>query len=726
MSGNSMRRKAVEMISKGWAMELAPVESLSEIYGSSVFSLKKMEQWLPQAALRSLRNTIETGTPLDPTIADVVAKAMKEWAISLGATHYAHVFYPLTGATAEKHISFYTPDEEGGVISEFSGKALTQGESDASSFPNGGLRSTFEARGYTVWDCSSPAYIKRTTNGQTLCIPTAFISWAGEALDKKTPVLRSTAALDRAARRVLSLLGHKEISPISSSCGAEQEYFLIDRSFYVDRPDLMLTGRTLYGAVAAKGQQFADHYFGAIPSRVQVFMHEVEQELFKLSVPVKIRHNEVAPGQFELAPVHETSNVATDHQQLVMAILTETARKHGFACLLHEKPFAGVNGSGKHVNWSFGNKTQGNLLDPGETPHENAQFLLFCAAVVRAVHLYGKVLRATIATASNDHRLGANEAPPSIISVYLGEPLTEVYEQICKGTQKGGRSGGALSVGVDLLPILPRDAGDRNRTSPFAFTGNRFEFRSVGAAQSVAGPVAALNTMTADSLNWIANRLEVELKGQKGDSARRNAVQKIIVEIIEEHSAVIFNGDGYSEAWHQEAVTKRKLPHLPSCAEAIPVLIEQDVIELFARNNVLSKLEMESRYEIYAEQYIKSVDVEAHLALQLFKTRIYPAAMEYIGRLSKSIESSEKVEVKLSRTTLNRIAARLQEALALADELEREVGGEYSSLSEGMRHRRDVLLGLMEQLRMVVDQLEQELDDSLWPLPTYQEMLFVR
>ena len=723
MSGNGMRLDAIERISQGRDVRLPPAKPVSEIFGSHVFTLQKMQAQLPKESYDSLKNTIETGAQLDPNVAAVVADAMKNWAISMGATHYAHVFYPLTGATAEKHDSFYSPDRKnGGVIAKFSGRELTQSEPDASSFPNGGLRSTFEARGYTAWDCSSPAYIKETANGSTLCIPTAFVSWTGEALDKKTPVMRSTAALDRAARRVLKLFGHKSIAPITSSCGAEQEYFLVDRGFYLARPDLVLAGRTLFGAMPAKGQQFDDHYFGAIPRRVQVYMQEVEQELFKLGVPVKTRHNEVAPGQFEIAPIFETSNVATDHQQLVMITLKEVARKHGFACLLHEKPFDGVNGSGKHVNWSLGNSTQGNLFDPGDTPHANAQFLVFCAAVIRGVHLYGKVLRAMVATAGNDHRLGANEAPPAIMSVYLGDQLSDVFDQIRKGGATGSKKAGMLDIGVDSLPVLPRDAGDRNRTSPFAFTGNRFEFRAVGSAQSVASPITALNTIMADSLDFVADRLEEEMKGGKKLNA---AIQTVIQEILRKHSAAIFNGDGYSRAWVEEAA-RRKLPNLRTCAEALPVLRDKDVAELYSHLRVLTKTELESRFEIYAEQYVKSVDVEAKLCVQMFKTQIYPAAVRWTGELAENLARASRAGARLDKGVVATLARLTEKARKLVAKIEKSLASAKDEPLEKAMAERGRLLAAMGELRETVDLVEREMPDDMWPLPTYQEMLFLK
>ena len=494
-----------------------------QLFATNVFSKTVMKDRLPKPIYKSLMKTIEAGEKLDPAIADIVASAMKDWAIEKGATHYAHVFYPLTGLTAEKHDSFLSPDGDGGAMTEFTGKQLIQGEPDGSSFPSGGIRATFEARGYTIWDVTSPAYILENPNGTTLCIPTAFVSWTGEALDKKTPLLRSMQALNGQAQRILKLFGHTDGAFVASTAGPEQEYFLVDRHFYFSRPDLFTAGRTLFGAPPPKGQEFEDHYFGAIPERVLAFMLEAERELFKLGIPVKTRHNEVAPAQYEIAPVFESANLANDHQQLIMITLKRVAEKYGMACLTHEKPFAGVNGSGKHVNWSLGSATRGNLLDPGDTPHENAQFLVFCAAVMRAVYKYQGLLRASVATAGNDHRLGANEAPPAIISIFLGDQLADVFEQIKKGGAKSSIAKGTLTVGVDVLPPLPKDAGDRNRTSPFAFTGNRFEFRAVGSNQSIAGPLVAMNTIVAESLDFCATKLEKATGGDPTQAQRSHA-----------------------------------------------------------------------------------------------------------------------------------------------------------------------------------------------------------
>ena len=682
-----------------------------------------MKEALPRSVFRSIQATIREGGRLDPTVADAVASAMKDWATSRGALYYAHVFYPLTNLSAEKHDGFIVPKGDGRAITEFTGKLLVQGEPDGSSFPNGGLRSTFEARGYTAWDVTSPAWLMRTPNGVTLCIPTVFVSWTGEALDKKTPLLRSNAAVNAQARRVLKLLGEKEVAPINSSCGAEQEYFLVDNAFMALRPDLQLSGRSLFGAPPAKGQQFDDHYFGAIPERVQVFMQDVEDQLYRLGVPAKTRHNEVAPGQFEIAPVHEAANVATDHQQLIMTVLKSTAKRHGFTCLLHEKPFAGVNGSGKHVNWSIGNSTKGNLLDPGKTPHENMQFLLFCGAVIRGVHQYGPLMRAAIATASNDHRLGANEAPPAIISVYLGSQLEDVFNQIKAGQLKSSTSGGVMQLGVDSLPEFPKDAGDRNRTSPFAFTGNRFEFRAVGSGQSVAGPLVVLNTVLADSLGWIADQLESRLaKGETIEQASFAALQRI----TQENGAVIFGGDGYSSQWHELAVKERGLENLRTSADALPVLKREAIRDLFHRQNVLSPVELESRFEVYSEQYILAIEVEARLSLRLARTVIYPAVSAYLGELAGSMQEQEAIGLSPSKAVAQQIAALNQQLLDRAGSLEAAMAAAPHGAEAHMRHCADQLMVRMGELREAVDGLEALVDDAAWPLPTYQEMLFVR
>ena len=695
----------------------------NEIFGTNVFGDSVMKDRLPKSVYKALQATIKQGKPLDPTIADAVALAMKDWAIEKGATHYAHVFYPLTGLTAEKHDSFLSPTGDGDAIFEFSGKELIQGEPDASSFPSGGLRATFEARGYTAWDPTSPAYILDNPNGTTLCIPTAFCSWTGEALDKKTPLLRSMQALDKQARRVLSLFGHKDVGQVSASCGPEQEYFLIDRNFYFARPDLVMTGRTLFGAKPPKGQEFEDQYFGAIPERVLAFMLEVERDLYKLGVPVKTRHNEVAPGQYEIAPVYENANIATDHQQSIMQTLTRVAQKYGMSCLLHEKPFAGINGSGKHVNWSMGCKL-GNLLEPGETPHANMQFLVFCAAVIQAVHLHGDLLRAVVAHSGNDHRLGANEAPPAIISIFLGEQLADVFEQIEKGKATSSKSSGTLTVGVHTLPPLPQHAGDRNRTSPFAFTGNKFEFRAVGSAQSIAGPLVALNTIVAESLDYIATEIE---KATGGDTAKLpQAVEKLLQQIVSEHKAVIFNGNGYAQEWHDEA-KKRGLPNLKATPDALSVLASPTNIALFEKYGVLTERELRSRYEIYMERYCKDINTEAQSAIQIAKTMILPAAYRYQGEL---VGTAHKLK-DLGKTvhigtldTLTTLVGELEGAIIALEKAAGHHGG--GDIQAEVAHFHGTVIPAMVALREVADQLESILPDDLWPLPTYREMLFIK
>jgi glutamine synthetase len=696
-----------------------------DLFNANVFSKTVMKQRLPKPVYKALMRTIDRGEKLDCSVADVVAAAMKDWAIEKGATHYAHVFYPLTGSTAEKHDSFLTPDGDGGALAEFSGQQLIQGEPDGSSFPTGGIRVTFEARGYTIWDVTSPAYILENANGTTLCIPTAFVSWTGEALDKKTPVLRSMQALNAQAQRILKLFGHTDGALVSSTAGPEQEYFLIDRNFFFARPDLLNAGRTLFGAKPPKGQEFDDHYFGAIPARVLSFMLEVERDLFKLGIPVKTRHNEVAPSQYEIAPIFEVANIATDHQQLAMTTLRSVAEKYGMVCLTHEKPFAGVNGSGKHVNWSMGSSSQGNLLDPGDTPHENAQFLLFCAAVIRAVHKYQGLLRAVVASASNDHRLGANEAPPAIISIFLGDQLTDVFEQIKVGGASSSIPKGTLTVGVDVLPPLPKDAGDRNRTSPFAFTGNRFEFRAVGSNQSIAGPLVAMNTIVAESLDYCASRLE---KATAHDPGKLHGeLQKLLTEIIKEHGAIVFNGDGYSAEWQVEA-ERRGLLNLKSAVDALPALQAREVKELFTKYAVLSERELESRLDTYLEQYCMSIGVEANLTIEMAKTLIFPAAIRYQNELASTCVNLKTLGYDFDTDTLDNTTAlvkSLQDSVADLEVAVSESSSDDDALAEAA-HCCNVILPAMNRVRSFADALEGIVADDLWPLPTYQEMLFIK
>lgn len=728
MGGSEARRRAIESITRYSPPpgELAGEESPAELFGRNVFSKTVMQARLPRPVFDSVLATIERSEPLDPTVADVVASAMKDWAIEQGATHYAHVFYPLTGLTAEKHDSFLEPDGSGAAaIAEFAGRTLVQGEPDASSFPHGGLRETFEARGYTGWDATSPAYILENPNGNTLCIPTVFVSWTGEALDKKTPLLRSQQVLNTHVQRVLRLFGHTDIDPVSAFVGAEQEYFLIDRQFFMARPDLLSTGRTLFGAPPPKGQEFDDHYFGAIPERVLAFMLESERELFKLGIPAKTRHNEVAPGQFELAPLFERANIATDHQQQLMATLRRVAEKYDMECLLHEKPFAGVNGSGKHINYSIGNNNQGNLLNPGATPHENAQFLVFCAAVIRGVHKYGGVLRAVVASSRNDHRLGANEAPPAIMSIFLGEQLTDVFDQIVKGGATASKEMGQLVVGVDTLPALPADPGDRNRTSPIAFTGNRFEFRSPGSSQSIAGPLVALNTIVADSLDAIATELEQALARPGADF--NEAVQTILQNLLIDHGSVVFNGDGYSEEWRVEAAS-RGLPNLRTTPDALPELGSPAAVELFSRHGVLSERELESRLEVYLEQYTMSIRVEARSAVEIASTFVLPAAVRHQGELAATAANLVAIGREPDLTALDAVSEQISALTSALTELRAAIASEDEQGDSTLGHAHyvcDQLLPAMDSVRRAADALEEVVADDLWPLPTYQEMLFI-
>ncbi|MGB3692444.1 MAG: glutamine synthetase III [Spirulinaceae cyanobacterium] len=724
MSGNEARLQAVHQITNQEMMPPNPPEPLEKIWAENVFDLSKMQMSLPKAVFKSIKKTIATGEKLDHSIADAVANAMKDWATSKGALYYAHVFYPMTNLTAEKHDGFISVQGDGKAISEFSGKLLVQGEPDGSSFPNGGIRGTSEARGYTAWDVTSPAYIMETDHGSTFCIPTVFVSWTGEALDKKVPLLRSIAAMDKAAKKVLKLLGHEDVARVNSSCGAEQEYFLVDANFARKRPDLLVAGRTLFGKAPAKGQEFDDHYFGAIPDRVLVFMQDVEETMYKLGIPAKTRHNEVAPGQFEIAPFFEAANVASDHQQLTMTILKRTAKKHGFVCLLHEKPFAGINGSGKHVNWSVGNATQGNLLDPGDSPHENAQFLVFCGAVIRGVHKYAPLMRAVIASSSNDHRLGANEAPPAIMSVYLGTQLEEVFEQIKNGSVSGSKKKGVIDLGIDVLPPLTKDAGDRNRTSPFAFTGNRFEFRAVGSNQSVSGPLVALNTILAESLDWVGNRLESELSKEED---LNTAIVTVLKEVMEDHGAVIFGGDGYSEEWHKMAVEERGLPNLPTTADALPALKAEYIEDLFKKTGVLTPVELDSRFEVYAEQYILSIEVEAKLVVNMAKTVIYPTAVAYLSELSSTIASLTGLGIDLEKDSAKKVASLTNSLVEATGKLSAAMEKhDFPSTEEHMNYCAQTIRSLMDEVRGYADALEGEVADSFWPLPTYQEMLFIK
>ena len=704
------------------AISFVPGEAPGTIFGSNVFAKAEMRRRLPKSVYKSIVATIDKGSTLDPAIADAVASAMKDWALEKGASHYAHVFYPMTGLTAEKHDSFLEPVSDGETLAEFAGKTLIQGEPDASSFPSGGLRSTFEARGYTGWDVTSPAYILENPNGNTLCIPTVFVSMTGEALDYKTPLLRSQQAMGAQAERILALFGHTDVNRVVSFCGPEQEYFLVDRHFFLARPDLVNAGRTLFGAKPPKGQEFDDHYFGAVPERVLGFMIDTERELFKLGIPAKTRHNEVAPGQFEIAPMFERANIASDHQQLLMTVFKTIAKKHGMECLFHEKPFAGVNGSGKHVNFSLGNSELGSLLVPGDTPHENAQFLVFCAAVIRAVHKFGGLLRVSVASATNDHRLGANEAPPAIISIFLGEQLADVFDQIAKGAATRSKGKGTMIIGVDTLPHLPTDAGDRNRTSPFAFTGNRFEFRAPGSGQTVAVPMIVINTIMADSLDYMATVLETAVAaGEDFDTA----VQKLLTDVITEHGAVVFNGDGYSDDWQIEAAA-RGLPNLKTSLEAIPELIKPEAVEVFSKYGVFNERELHSRYEVRLEQYVLTIAVEAKLTEEIASTVVLPAAIRYQTELAQNVAALKAAGIEPSLSALESVSAPIVAITAAVEALRSALADHSAQTSlEEAAHAKDALLPAMAAVRAAADKLEGIVADDLWPLPTYQEMLYI-
>jgi glutamine synthetase len=725
--GSAALSAAVKSI-RDWSENEGRVSTTSatpaaDTYGSLVFGDKVQQDRLPKAAYRALRATITRGEPLDGATADAVASALKDWAVEHGATHYAHWFQPMTGITAEKHDSFLSPTGDGSAIAEFRGKELIKGEPDASSFPSGGMRSTFEARGYTAWDPTSPPWLLNNGNCVTLVIPTAFVSWTGEALDKKTPLLRSMEAVSKEALRVLRLFG-STAEHVFATCGPEQEYFLIDRNFYFARPDLINAGRTLFGARPPKGQEMEDQYFGAIPGRVLACMSEVESELYKVGVPIKTRHNEVAPSQYEVAPVFENANVAADHQMMTMETLQRVAPKFGLSCLLHEKPFAGVNGSGKHNNWSLSDESGNNLLGPGETPHDNMQFLVFCAAVLRAVDRWQGLLRASIASAGNDHRLGANEAPPAILSVFLGEQLTDIFEQIEKGSAKSTKQGGTLDPGVSVLPKLPRDAGDRNRTSPFAFTGNKFEFRAVSSNQNIAWPNIALNAAMADALAEIATDLEKAVG--KGETLK-DAVGKLLTKLIKQHKRIIFNGNNYSAEWQKEAA-KRGLLNLRNTVDALPELVAPAVIALLDRFKILNPREMHARYEVFLESYNKTINIEGQLMVMMANQYILPAALEYQKQIGQSVSAvksagGKSVQGKKLLTTYTKLADKFKaEADGLAKVLEH--GG--SSAEKHAKYMRDKVVPAMARLRDIGDQIEVLTPHAVWPLPTYREMLFVK
>jgi glutamine synthetase len=694
---------------------------LTEVFGSNVFNDRVMKERLPKQIYKALKETIEKDIPLRPDLADVVANAMKDWAIERGATHYTHWFQPLTGITAEKHDSFISPADDGSIIMEFSGKQLIQGEPDASSFPSGGLRATFEARGYTAWDCTSPAFLKEDESGNvTLTIPTAFYSYKGEALDKKTPLLRSMTAVSKQALRVLKALGNTTSSKVTSTVGPEQEYFLVDKKFYLDRIDLMLAGRTIFGAPAPKGQELEDQYFGAIKDRVSGYMHDLDIELWKMGIMSKTKHNEVAPAQYEMAPIFTTTNIATDHNQLVMETMQKVAFRHDLVCLLHEKPYAGINGSGKHNNWSLSSNDGINLLEPGSTPGENVQFLLFVSALVKAVDKHADILRATCASAGNDHRLGANEAPPAIISIFMGKELTEIMEKISKGESISAKDVQFVSVGVDTLPMIPRDNTDRNRTSPFAFTGNKFEFRMVGSAQSIAGPNVALNTIAAEALDEIATRLE-QAKDKNAEAAA------IISETYREHGRVIFNGNNYSEEWAKEA-EKRGLPNVKNSVDALKAFVTDKALRLFEKYDIFSHNELHSRYEIYVEHYAKQINIEALAAIDMVQKQFIPAGLEYATFLADSISSFNAVSAAspVQEDILKKLGALLASAYKNLVKLEAAVAKAQSANGTIKKAEayRDKVFTVIQSLRTDIDALEMIVPRDMWPVPTYTELLF--
>jgi glutamine synthetase len=689
----------------------------TSVYGSNVFGPDEQRQRLPKTIFRQLQATIDRGEPLDSGLADAVALAMKDWALERGATHYTHWFQPLTGSTAEKHDSFYGPVGDGTSIAQFSGKELIRGEPDASSFPSGGIRATFEARGYTAWDPTSPAFIMENPNGAYLCIPTAFASWTGEALDTKIPLLRSMAALNKSALRALALFGDTP-ERVYTTIGPEQEYFLIDEQFYFERPDLIATGRTLFGAKPAKGQQLDDHYFGSIPERVLAFMLEVERELAKLGVPVKTRHNEVAPGQYEIAPIFENSNVGTDHQLLSMQVMQSVARRYGMVCLLHEKPFAGVNGSGKHNNWSM-STDDANLLDPGDSPHDNLQFLFFATAVIQAVDKHQGLLRASIASAGQDHRLGANEAPPAIISIFLGKELESVFTSIAAGEPAESAAREVMNLKAGVLPELPKDTGDRNRTSPFAFTGNRFEFRALGSNQSPSFANTVLNTIVAESIDSLCEDLESKMAGTKKKAGKtlEDALSEVIAATYKKSGRIVFDGDGYSDEWHAEAA-KRGLLNLKTTPDALPQLVSEQTVGVFSNYGVLSDRELHSRLEVALEQYVIKLNIEAETAADIAATMLLPAAARHLAIL----KSAGLTALAKECTTLIDQFTKAIKALQAANLDENHP----TDLAEEAVYMRDVVFAAMSDVRAVADTLERTVADSLWPLPRYSEMLFIR
>ncbi|MBO4920310.1 MAG: glutamine synthetase III [Lachnospiraceae bacterium] len=695
------------------------MKTVSDYFGCNVFDDRVMKSKLPADVYKSLKKTIDEGTRLEESVANAVAKAMKDWAVEKGATHFTHWFQPLTGITAEKHDSFIEPSPDGGVIMEFSGKELIKGEPDASSFPSGGLRATFEARGYTAWDPTSYAFIK----DKTLCIPTAFCSYGGEALDKKTPLLRSMEALNKQALRILKLFGNKDVKRVVTSVGPEQEYFLITKEMYEKREDLKFTGRTLFGAKPPKTQEMDDHYFGTIQPRVQEYMKDLNDELWKLGVLAKTEHNEVAPAQHELAPIYSTTNIATDQNQLTMEIMQKVAARHGLVCLLHEKPFAGVNGSGKHNNWSIGTDTGINLLSPGDTPYENAQFLTFLCAVIKAVDDYQDLLRLSVATAGNDHRLGANEAPPAVISIFLGEELNGILEAIEKDKPYTGVEKKQMKLGVDVLPRFNRDTTDRNRTSPFAFTGNKFEFRMLGSSNSIACANIMLNSSVAESLKIYADQLE-KSKNFEAD------LHKLIQKTIKEHKRIIFNGNGYDDAWIKEAEQKRGLLNLRTTPDCMPLLLSDKNVKMLTGHKVFSKAEIESRCEIMLENYCKTITIEANTMVDMAKTQIAPAIENYIGKLAKIVSDKKAIDASLvfgyETDLIKKLSASVEKILADAESLKTKIAGlsKAKSIIDESYKIRDGVVPAMAKLRAVADEAESLTDRSYWPFPTYGDLLF--
>ncbi len=684
----------------------------NQVFGANVFSVEVQRQRLPKHVFKQLQGSLARGDALDTALADSIAQAMKEWALERGATHYTHWFQPLTGMTAEKHDSFYGPTGEGSAIADFSGKELIQGEPDASSFPTGGIRATFEARGYTAWDPTSPAFMLENPNGALLCIPTAFVSWTGEALDSKIPLLRSMDALSKSAIRALKLLGDEESARVFTTVGPEQEYFLVDEQYYYERPDLVICGRTLFGAKPPKGHELDEHYFGSIPERILAFMMESERELAKLGVPVKTRHNEVAPNQYELAPIFENSNVSTDHQQLTMQLLQNIARRYGLVCLLHEKPFAGVNGSGKHNNWSMGTDTGTNLLDPGETPHDNLQFLFFCAAVIQAVNKHQALLRASVANVGQDHRLGANEAPPAIISIFLGAELEKVFEAIAAGEAAVSSDNGFLGLGTPVLPPLPLHGGDRNRTSPFAFTGNKFEFRTLGASSSLGFPNTILNTIAAEAIDELCDALEAK---REGAGSLDEAVIAVVQDAYNANSQIVFGGDNYADEWYEEAES-RGLFNLRTTPDALPWFIHEQTVQVMSTYGVLSERELESRYEVAVEQYFVKLNIESETASQIARTMLLPAAVRHLTQLLASQRQGLIDEVAP-------IVGDFHAAIVELEQANEDPGLEGIELAHYMR---DTVVPAMNKTREIADKLEKLVADDLWPLPKYSEILFIK